>query len=211
MPVISRTTSWGFVVRLLIALAILAVGAYWIYSNKKPELSNLVASIRKLEISTLVASLQLEADGSGGADLEELNAQSTPGATYASAQELAEAINAEGATCKYFSESDEYDPQMYDEGGCLFTERGEGIKITVELVEMQTPTGSVLGRAARRGAWKGMKEFAAMLMQEESLLLAGQNWYVGGEEVFLLQVQSLLGGDILDLFNDAQEEIFVNR
>ena len=56
-----------------------------------------------------------------------------------------------------------------------------------------------------------MKEFAAMLVQEESLLLAGQNWHIGGEEVFLLQVQTLLGGDILDLFNDAQEEIFVNR
>ena len=210
-PVISRTTSWGSVVRLLIALAILAVGAYWIYTNKKPELSNLAASIKKLEISTLIASLQLEADGSGGATIEELNAQSPPGARYASAKELADAIKPEGATCKYFSDSGGHDSQIYDGGGCLFPSSGKSIGITIELVDMQTPTGSELGRAARRGAWDGMKGVAVKLIQEESLLLAGENWYIGAEESVLIQAQSLVGGDILHLFNDAQRDIFVNR
>jgi hypothetical protein len=211
MPVISRPTSWGSPVRLLMALAILAVGAYWSYTNKQPELSRLLAPLEKAELSELVDTLRLIIVLGAGPSIEELNAQSPPGAAYASAQELADAINPGGLTCKYFAEIGGHDPRIYDAGGCVFLESGKGFKLAVELPGMQTPAGALLRRGARKAIRDGARNAAAMLMRGEALLLTGQNWSIGGDKLLLIQAQSLVGGDILDLLDDAQAATFVNR
>ena len=211
LPVIRRTTSWALAVRLLMALAILGVGAYWGYTNKQLELSRLLAPLEKAELSELVDRLRLIVVLGAGPSIEELNAQSPPGAAYASAQELADAIKPGGLTCKYFAEIGGYDPRIYDAGGCVFLESGKGFKIAVELPEMQTPAGALLRRAARKAIRDGSRRTAEMLMQGEALLLTGQNWSIGGDKLLLIQAQSVVGGDILDLLDDAQAAIFVNR
>ena len=211
LPVIRRTTSWALAVRLLMALAILAVGAYWIYTSKQPYLSRLTTSIGKTELSTLVDALRQVVVVGGGASIEERNTQSPPGAAYASAQELADAINAGGMECKYVALSGGFDSRIHDPGWCMYLESGETLIINVELREMQTPVGALLRRAARKAVRDGTRSAAAMLMQGEALLLTGQNWSIRGDKLLLIQAQSVVGGDILDLLNDAQASIFVNR
>ena len=93
----------------------------------------------------------------------------------------------------------------------MYLESGETLIINVELREMQTPVGALLRRAARKAVRDGTRSAAAMLMQGEALLLTGQNWSIRGDKLLLIQAQSVVGGDILDLLNDAQASIFVNR
>jgi hypothetical protein len=142
----------------------------------------------------------------------ELNAQSIPGETYDTAQQIADVINANGLVCVFNSANLSSVP-IYDMGQCWFTKEeretlGANLTITIELFANALPP---LVQSTREGFWDSYRESLKELSDPEANFLAGPNWFIHGKLSTLIRVQKILGGDILNLFSDTDRSIYITR
>ena len=145
-------------------------------------------------------------------DIKALNAQSPPGQSYENAQEIADTINANGLACAFNSANLSSVP-ILDIGQCWFTQEeritlGTNLHITIELFANALPP---LVQTTREGYWDSYSSSIKGLPDSNREILAGPNWFIHGKLSALIKAQKILGGDILNFFNDTDKQIYISR
>jgi hypothetical protein len=98
-------------------------------------------------------------------------------------------------------------------GQCRFAESeketlGANLSIVIELF---TDTLPPLVQSTRGAYWDSVRDSRKELPGSDENLLAGPNWFIHGRLSTLIRVQKFLGGDILNLFSDADRNTYVTR
>ena len=193
----SPKKSLGSVLAQIVAACLILVGAgYLLFKVGVPKLNLALA----------------DPTATSTPDLLSLNAYSPQGKSYETAQEIADTINANGLTCTFNSANLSSVP-ILDIGNCWFTQEeretlGTNVDITIELFANAIPP---LVQATREGYWDSYSNSIKGLTDANAEILVGPNWFIHGKLSALIRVQKILGGDILNFFNETDRQIYISR